>query len=781
MTWREVKRTAPCEVCGKPDWCGQSDDGAIRCMRIADPPAGWRKVKECSDGGTVFRPADEPPDHSGTRGRAPKPAKARSVRTFQTLERAVAAAARSIGGQHAATWTYHDANGRDVMYVARFNLSDGDKQFRPFHRDDAAYVMGDPKQPLPLYRRMALNGQSRVFVLEGEKCADAAAALGLVATTSAHGSKAAAKTDWQPLVGAEVVILTDNDDPGEHFGDDVAHILLALDPQARVRILDLPDLLPGEDIVEFIEDRRSDAKDDRAIRREIEDLAALAEFVKPDRRESKRLQYRPFPVAALPEPARGFVRQCTVAIGCDAAYIALPLLSALASAIGNSRRIRLKRGWCEPAIIWTAIVGDSGTLKTPAFKQVMQAVRARQAQSLKQYAEAMEDYERNRAKYDRAYQQWKRRKGDEDPPTKPEPPQARRYLVADTTVEAIAPILRENPRGVLLARDELAGWIGSFDRYAGGKGGADAAHWLSMHNAELIIVDRKTGEPRTILVPRASVSVTGGIQPAILERALGIEHRESGLAARLLMAWPPRRPKRWTEAEISAGMEQSIATIFDSLYTLEPARDSDCDPQPIDVPMTSAGLAAWKAFYNEHAEEQAELTGDLSAAWSKLEGYAARLALVVHFIRWAAGDPTLGDPDRIDEVSIAAGVTLSRWFGHEARRAYAMLGESDEDRGRRRLIELIERKGGSVTVREWQRSRSLKSTGDAELELKDLEAAGYGVLRPAPQAGRGRPSIAFTLHSDTPDTDNKHSREPEPGFSSVSESSEESQATEEAA
>ena len=61
---------------------------------------------------------------------------------------------------------------------------------------------------------------------------------------------------------------------------------------------------------------------------------------------------------------------------------------------------------------------------------------------------------------------------------------------------------------------------------------ADAANWLSMFNADSIIVDRKTGFPRTIHVPQAAVCVTGGIQPGILRRVLGTEHRESGLAAR---------------------------------------------------------------------------------------------------------------------------------------------------------------------------------------------------------------------------------------------------------
>ena len=92
--------------------------------------------------------------------------------------------------------------------------------------------------------------------------------------------------------------------------------------------------------------------------------------------------------------------------------------------------------------------------------------------------------------------EWKRnKKSAVEPPVKPEPPQAARCIVSDTTVEALAPLLLANPRGLLFAREELAGWIGSFDRYAGGKGGADSAHWLSMHSGEPIIVDRKTGNP----------------------------------------------------------------------------------------------------------------------------------------------------------------------------------------------------------------------------------------------------------------------------------------------
>ena len=68
------------------------------------------------------------------------------------------------------------------------------------------------------------------------------------------------------------------------------------------------------------------------------------------------------------------------------------------------------------------------------------------------------------------------------------------------------PILLDNPRGLLLAVDELNAWLGGHDRYAG-KGGADVWRWLSMHSAGAVQVDRKTGTPRTLYVPAAAVRI----------------------------------------------------------------------------------------------------------------------------------------------------------------------------------------------------------------------------------------------------------------------------------
>jgi hypothetical protein len=455
----------------------------------------------------------------------------------------------------------------------------------------------------------------------------------------------------------------------------------------------------------------------------------------------------PFPVDALPQPVARFVDGAAHAIGCDTSFVAVPLLVGLAAAIGNTRRIELKRGWTEPAVMWGALVADSGTLKSPAMEVSLRPVYKRQHAAMKRYAEAMDRYRTEFALYEKELAAWKKSGKDKgNPPIMPEEPYPEEIWASDATTEAVAAMLVNNPRGLLVASDELAAWLGGFDRYAQGKGG-DAAHWLQMHGGRSLKINRKTGNPRILYVPRAAVSIVGGIPPGVLRRALGTRHRENGLAARLLLACPPRQAKHWTETDIGPRCEGEVEVIFERLYSLKFGSGPDGEPCPVIVPLSADGKAAWVDFYNEHAQEQAELTGDLAATWSKLEGYAGRLALVIHFIRWAANDAGLVTMNAIDATDIQAGVSLSRWFGNEARRVYAILNESDEERDRRRLIELIQRKGGSVTIRDLMRSARMFPSADvAERALDELVRAEYGHWDDPPigPAG-GHPTRCFVL------------------------------------
>ena len=258
------------------------------------------------------------------------------------------------------------------------------------------------------------------------------------------------------------------------------------------------------------------------------------------------------------------------------------------------------------------------------MKLAMDPLEEKERQAIYDYQQARVQYEIDKDQYDRAYDAWRKRgkdRRDEEPPTKPLEPVCTRYIVSDITVESLAIKLQENPRGLLVARDELAGWLNSFTRYR--QDSSDAPAWLSMWSAGPIRVDRKIGNQFTF-VPRAAVSVCGGIQPGTLQRALTSEYRENGLAARLLLAYPPRQARRWSESEVHPTIKNSIFQLFNDLLFLPIRTNESGNIDPIDIPLTTSAKRRFVRYVNEHGAEQYETTtGELGAVWSKLEAYAA--------------------------------------------------------------------------------------------------------------------------------------------------------------
>ena len=224
--------------------------------------------------------------------------------------------------------------------VVRWNTPSG-KDVRPVARSGTGWVIGAMKKPRPLYRLPELADAQRVYVVEGEKCADALAQLGVVTTTSAGGCNAARLADWAPLAGRDIVIFPDNDDAGRKYARDILGCLARLQPRSTVRVVELPGLPDGGDVFDFIEWR--DSRTSEEIRAEIESLIAAAPVVDLADEVPRPTvpTWRPFPVDALPEPVRSFVVDGARALGCDPSYIALPLLAALAAAMGTRREFGL--------------------------------------------------------------------------------------------------------------------------------------------------------------------------------------------------------------------------------------------------------------------------------------------------------------------------------------------------------------------------------------------------------------------------------------------------------
>jgi Protein of unknown function (DUF3987)/BT4734-like, N-terminal domain len=284
--------------------------------------------------------------------------------------------------------------------------------------------------------------------------------------------------------------------------------------------------------------------------------------------------YVPPPLTLLPSQLQEYVIAAAESLNVDVSYILLPLLSSLGGAIGNTRSIILKRGFIQPPIIWTGIIGRSDSRKSPALNAGCFAVMENERDLMRQNKQAREKYENDRAGWEA--------EGKKKPGKKPDPPGLLTCLMDDMTLAALADAIQENPHGVLVKKDELSHWFAAFDQYHSGKG-ADVSRWLSLHTGVLFGLDRRTDKRRyRIYDPR--VCIAGGIQPKVFRRILTPDYFERGLPARFLLVHPPFLQDRWSDKTVSDDICKAALELFEELWLLPP-EPHYCDKRPKLLPL----------------------------------------------------------------------------------------------------------------------------------------------------------------------------------------------------
>ena len=150
-----------------------------------------------------------------------------------------------------AKYDYTDADGKLLFQVLRLEPK-GFRQRRPDGNGGWVWKL-DERRVLYRWPEILKYPDATIFVTEGEKDADAVAALGLCATTTGKWTEDCI----EPLVGRNIVILEDNDDAGRKKALAAAH---ALHGKAKtIRIVALPGLPDGGDVSDWLDADRHHA------------------------------------------------------------------------------------------------------------------------------------------------------------------------------------------------------------------------------------------------------------------------------------------------------------------------------------------------------------------------------------------------------------------------------------------------------------------------------------------------------------------------------------------
>lgn len=384
------------------------------------------------------------------------------------------------------------------------------------------------------------------------------------------------------------------------------------------------------------------------------------------------------PLEALPGPLAAFVEDISTRQQCPPDYVAVTALCALSAVVGNKIKVCPKRhdDWALVPNLWGAVVGGPASSKSPAMGAALAPLKAMQREAWKVYEQEKADYEAElklasiEEKKAQKDAQKLSDKGNREGAmellraiSKPEEPNRQRLIVNDATIEKLGELLNENPNGLLLVRDELAGWL---SKLSGEEGQGDRAFYLECYDGDGRYTFDRIGRG-TVDIESTTLSIIGGIQPARIAPIIRGATRGSdddGLIQRVQLAvWPDISPRfKWHDVEPDKDIYKAYADCFHRLAALprEGKRAHfDEQAQPLFV--------EWMEEMQEQARS-GSLHPVMAAHLVKMPKTVAALSLIFELIE--TGETS------ISAHSLAMALELTDYLKSHAERLYSIVSNS---------------------------------------------------------------------------------------------------------
>ena len=435
-------------------------------------------------------------------------------------------------------------------------------------------------------------------------------------------------------------------------------------------------------------------------------------------------------------------------------YAAVSAIVAASSLIGRKINIQPKQfdDWSIVPNLWGCCIGRPSTKKSPVINAATKPLSLLEAEARKEYQESMKEFATKEKITSMAVKEAERkaaglvRKGDIqsaealllDDSGDPEKPIASRHIINDATVEKLGVLLSENPKGLLLYRDELTGWIAGLNREDRQQ---DRVFWLEAFNGDgSFSYDRISRED--VYIPSNTVSLLGGIQPKKLLPLLVAQKNGSGddgLVERLqLMVYPDRNSFKYTDRSPNQKLKSEVYEVFHKLESIEYAESED------DRPVLKFDGEAQVLFNSWYCKLMEKLSADeilpqIESHLGKYQSLMPSLAGVFHTIE-------NGTAGRIKAGSVKMAIKWCEVLETHAKRVYALA--NDPQSGARLLAERLDKlspefKMDNLRDKGWT---GLTTQDDREKALTILQAHGYIVKIETRKSSRGRASVSYRVN-----------------------------------
>jgi hypothetical protein len=478
----------------------------------------------------------------------------------------------------------------------------------------------------------------------------------------------------------------------------------------------------------------------------------------------------------LPDALRAWIMDEAERMPCAPDFIAAAALVGLGAVIGARCAIKPKArdAWLIVPNLWGGMVALPSAKKSPAMDAALRPVDRLAGKAAEAHRGELEGFaieetifkarqggiedairqaaKKADAKLDAHADELRRHKANA-----PTPPTMRRYQTNDTTVEKVGELLRDNPAGLLIRRDELVGLLASWDRE--GREG-DRAFYLEAWNGTGSYNTDRIGRG-SIAIPNLCVSIFGGIQPdkltEYLEQAAHALGNDGMLQRLQMLVYPDPRPWEWRDRSPNRQARDTAFNLFEALTDFDPvawgatpAEDGCRFPHfRFDDGAQSIFIEWMHDLQRERiAREQADGHPLIAQHLAKYERLFPALALILHLAECAA----TGQRGPISEAAALRAAAWCDYLEAHARRCYGLLADNGL-RAAETLSRRIERGAlaDGFTAREVKRKgwQHLKTDAEVNAALDWLEGEEWlQAVQLPPSAPGGRPTVRHFINPE---------------------------------
>lgn len=412
----------------------------------------------------------------------------------------------------------------------------------------------------------------------------------------------------------------------------------------------------------------------------------------------------------MSESLRDYVYDEAARMGCSPDYVLACLVVALATIAGAKFRMKPKQldNWLVVPNLWGCIVGSPSTMKSPATNAGLKALEEIEKHEKAKYKKELNTYKsdsdfavmKSKAAKKKAADLLKNNDDNEEEAKSlmqpdddlPEEPTERVLICNDTTTEALGIELASNPYGVLIERDELAGFVADMNK-SGREG--DRAWYLAAWNGNKPWSVKRVSRDN-LLISNLCVSVFGGIQPdklkPLVKESTGGGEGNDGFIQRFQIAvYPEPVSGGYRDRAPKKGAYEAIQRLFKRIHQIEP-NDPD---EPIVLGFDDDAQQLFIRWFNQNANETqpGKLPAHLESHFSKYNSLIPSLALLFHLVESTSLESVGIEP-------LTKAVAFSEYLKGHAKKVYSLSESIEEENAIRLAQKFNDKLEGEFTIRD---------------------------------------------------------------------------------